>query len=517
MQRTSFLKRTFGSSIRLNRLSNNYNYNYRISLNNVSNVKIHQRNIAISSIQTIRNVCLSQQRNNSLQLRSFSSSKDEYPDHELMGLPALSPTMDKGNIIKWHKKEGDSIVAGDIIVDIETDKAVMELEAQDDVVLAKILMPEGSQNVQVGEPIAVTVEDPSSVDAFKNYSSQTVSEEADNDVQQPLQSGESASQEGDELPDGFELLGLPALSPTMEQGSLVEWKMEEGATFTAGDIIATVETDKATMDFEVQEDGVLAKKLKSEGAVGILVGEPIAVIAVDGADLSNIKDYEYSEKKPAETPKEKEQPKQKTEQKQEKSTQKAQKTTASSSSASSGDRIAVSPLARRLLKEKGISAEQLAPGSGPGGRIIAVDVQNADLSNLKQTKSSSSAVSSTSSTDYSNEDFDETPHSNIRRVTAQRLTESKQQVPHYYVTMEMKVDSLLQLRKRAGANGDKKPSLNDFVIKAAAVALRKVPEVNCSWTDETIRNYHNVDIAVAVATDRGLLTPIVHDADLRGV
>jgi pyruvate dehydrogenase E2 component (dihydrolipoamide acetyltransferase) len=440
----------------------------------------------------------------------------------------------------------DRINPGDVIAEIETDKAVMELEAQDSNFLAKIILPAGSQNVSVGQPIAVTVENAADVAAFASVSASSLSggsrppasaaapapAAAPTPAAAPSKAAPSAAAPraaggAPKLPSGFSLMGMPALSPTMESGNLVSWRKKVGDKVNAGDVVAEIETDKAVMEFEAQEDFKIAKILKGNGSQGLLVGQPIAVIAADtDADIGAVASFELgagdsnaaaaaaapaapaaaaaSAATAAPTP--------------------ATATGVAAPVAASGDRASASPFVRKLLKTAGVAVEAVAPGSGPHGRVIARDVEGRDLKQLASQRAASPAAAAAAAPAASSKasaadglSFTEVPHSNVRRVTAQRLTESKQQVPHYYLTMEMRVDAVMALRKRLGERLPNKPSLNDFIIKAAAVALRRVPDVNSSWRTDSILRYHDVDISMAVATERGLLTPIIQDADKLGV
>ena len=343
-----------------------------------------------------------------------------------MGLPALSPTMEKGNLIKWTKAEGDAIAPGDIIAEIETDKAVMELEAQDEAVLAKILVAEGTNDIRVGQPIAVTVADADDVAAFADFDAESLQRSAapaasparsaddDNDDEQ---AGEAAGEQppaaerassapagGRALPAGFAPLGLPALSPTMEQGNLVAWRKAVGDTIAPGDIIAEIETDKAVMEFEAQEDGVLAQILVPEGTSGVKVGDPIAIITEDeDADLSQVKDFTADDLRSAgdsgepaaskkaapeaKAPPKKEQPKQS-------QPKQSQPSPAQHAPAADGERVNASPYARRILREAGVTPQQLGGGSGPRNRIVARDLEGKDLQQLTARSAAPAATQS---------------------------------------------------------------------------------------------------------------------------
>jgi len=335
------------------------------------------------------------------------------------------------------------------------------------------------------------------------------------------------------------ILKMPALSPTMEKGNLVSWQKNEGDEIKAGESMAEVETDKATVAFDSVEEGYLAKILVQAGTSDIQVGTPVAVVVEEKGDIDAFKDFKPEEEAgaagggqaeaEAPAPPQKEEPKQpepKREAKKEtkKESQPPQRGTA--------DRIKASPYAKKMADELGVDLSQVR-GTGPEGRIVEADVQE----QADQAKAGKPAAAEGRGavgaplqpgealkgayTDHKN--------SNVRKTIATRLLQSKQQIPHYYLTQEINIDKLLQLRQELNTHlakqtqtlsPEQKPlklSVNDMIVKASALALRKVPTVNSSWTDEAIREYHYVDISVAVATEGGLITPIVKDADKKGL
>ncbi|WVQ73168.1 pyruvate dehydrogenase complex dihydrolipoamide acetyltransferase [Cryptococcus sp. DSM 104548] len=319
--------------------------------------------------------------------------------------------------------------------------------------------------------------------------------------------------------------GMPAMSPTMTEGGVAEWKVKEGDSFAAGDVLIEVETDKATIDVEAQEDGIMAKIIVNNGAKGIAVGTPIAVLAEEGDDLSKA-DAFAAESSQAPAPKKEEAPKEEKKEEPKTSTTPAvgipgeqkfgagdQQTSPAKAPEhpSQGDRpkFFASPLARKIALEKGIPLGQIK-GTGPQGRIVEADVQK-----YKPATSSSSASAPAAPA----ADYEDIPVSNMRRTIGKRLSESKQQLPHYYVTVEVNMDRVLKLREvfnKAG-EGKTKLSVNDFVVKAASLALAEVPEANSAWLGETIRMHKKADICIAVATPNGLITPIVKDVGAKGL
>ncbi|KAJ3051215.1 hypothetical protein HK097_007818 [Rhizophlyctis rosea] len=310
------------------------------------------------------------------------------------------------------------------------------------------------------------------------------------------------------------VLDMPALSPTMTQGNLVSWKKAVGDEVQPGDVLAVVETDKATMDFECQDEGFLAKILIGEGTENVPVGKPVGVLVEEKGDVEAFANYKAEEggaapaaAEPAETkseaPAAKEAPKE---------SAPAPAKAAAPAASSEGDRVFASPAARALALEKGIDIEAVT-GTGPNGRILKADVEGYKPSAKKPSAAAPAAAAPAGAS------YTDIPLSNVRKVIASRLLESKVTIPHFYQTVEINVEKTLKLREvlNSQANGKYKLSVNDFVIKAASLALKDVPEVNSSWQDSFIRQYASADIAVAVATEGGLITPIVHQAEGKGL
>ncbi|WP_307726341.1 pyruvate dehydrogenase complex dihydrolipoamide acetyltransferase [Sinisalibacter aestuarii] len=314
---------------------------------------------------------------------------------------------------------------------------------------------------------------------------------------------------------------MPALSPTMEEGTLATWLIAVGDKFEAGDVVAEIETDKATMEFEVPEGGTLARIDVPAGTEGVAVGTVIATIALDGEDVDTVASAtptnaaapaaepapeDAARPEPANAP----QP----------------------APAADGNRLFASPLARRIAAEKGIDLADV-PGSGPRGRIVRLDVEAA-LSGGAATSGASAAAAATApaqaqaTTDagpYREGTYEVVELDNMRKTIARRLTESKQTVPHFYLRADVELDALLALRSQlnaaAPAGADEAPaykiSVNDLVIKALARALHDVPDANVTWADGSMLRHHAVDVAVAVAIDGGLITPIIRDAEQKSI
>ncbi|KIK71122.1 hypothetical protein GYMLUDRAFT_33255 [Collybiopsis luxurians FD-317 M1] len=309
---------------------------------------------------------------------------------------------------------------------------------------------------------------------------------------------------------------MPAMSPTMSEGGIASWKKKEGESFSAGDVLLEIETDKATIDVEAQDDGVMAKIIAPDGTKNIKIGTPIAIVGEEGDDLSAAADLaaKASSEAPKESPKEPEPPKPEP-QAPAPSSPPPTESKPSKPELPSGDRIFASPIAKKIALDRGIPLAKVK-GSGPEGRILREDVE--------KYKPSPEAATSTASQPPAAQlpDYVDTPNSNMRRTIGSRLSQSKQEIPHYYVTVDITMDKVLKLREvfnKTLSEKDKsaKLSVNDFIVKAAACALSDVPEVNSAWLGEVIRTYKKADISVAVATPSGLITPIVKDAGSKGL
>ncbi len=327
---------------------------------------------------------------------------------------------------------------------------------------------------------------------------------------------------------------MPALSPTMTEGKIARWLKKEGEEVHAGDVIAEIETDKAVMELEATDEGTLAKIVVPEGAEGVPVNAVIAVLAEDGEDVAEVANIDPATLAPAgaqatpkaEQPQEAEKadaaPTQTSPTSPPKPAPAAPATTAAPRPAG---RVFASPLAKRLAKEHGINLSLIA-GSGPRGRIVKRDVEAAIASGAGRAATAGAAMSGGMSDVeilalYPQGGYDLRPVDSMRKAIASRLTLSKQTVPHFYLTVDCIIDRLLEARKAINAEApvgeDGKPawklSVNDFVIKAWALALKKVPEANVTWTQQGMLHHHQVDVAVAVAIEGGLITPIIRAAD----
>ncbi len=325
---------------------------------------------------------------------------------------------------------------------------------------------------------------------------------------------------------------MPALSPTMEKGKLAKWLMKEGDQVSAGDVLAEIETDKATMEIEAVEEGVLAKILVADGTDDVPVNQAIAIILEEGEETSALDGFDANSASPvapALTP-----PHEGEGNKDDASISSPPVGEVSAQRADGGgnSRVFASPLARRIAKQNNIEISVLA-GSGPHGRIVKRDVEKAIKEGVPTAAATSSPATAVAGamTDaeifkmYEPDSYELVPHDSMRKIIAERLTQSKQTVPHFYLSVDCELDSLLAARSKLNASapkdGDGKPvwkiSVNDFIVKAMAVALQKVPDANASWAPSGMLKHKKSDVGVAVSIPGGLITPIVRDAETKGL
>ncbi|KAK7131108.1 hypothetical protein R3I94_016290 [Phoxinus phoxinus] len=448
------------------------------------------------------------------------------PPHQRVELPALSPTMQMGTIARWEKKEGDKINEGDLIAEVETDKATVGFELLEECYLAKILVSEGTRDVAIGAVICITVDNPDLIPAFKDFTLDKLSSSAPPAAPPspaaPTAAPAAPQVPGSSYPPHLKVL-LPALSPTMTMGTVQRWEKKVGEKLSEGDLLAEIETDKATIGFEVQEEGYMAKIMIAEGTRDVPLGTPLCIIVEKESDISAFADYVESgvaaSPPPAPAPVATPPPA-------------AAPTTVPAAApaapaAPRKGRVFASPLAKKLAAEKGIDIAQVT-GTGPDGRVTRKDIDS--FVPPKLTPAPAAAPSPAAPTPsppaapafaaVPTGTFTDIPISNIRKVIAQRLMQSKQTIPHYYLSIDVNMDQVLELRKELNAEvkaDNIKLSVNDFIIKASALACLKVPEANSSWMDTVIRQNHVVDVSVAVSTPVGLITPIVFNAHTKGL
>ncbi|RKE91007.1 pyruvate dehydrogenase complex dihydrolipoamide acetyltransferase [Ichthyenterobacterium magnum] len=417
---------------------------------------------------------------------------------EVINMPRLSDTMEEGTVASWLKKVGDKIEEGDILAEIETDKATMEFESFNEGVLLYIGVKEG-ETTKVDTLLAIIGEEGEDISELLNGSA---SEEKEADV--TLSAVEESSNENTqttEIPEGVIVVTMPRLSDTMEEGTVATWLKKVGDTVEEGDILAEIETDKATMEFESFQSGTLLHVGLNEGE-SAKVDALLAIIGPAGTNVSDIaknfkvdsgvsEQVEAKHEHKMETPK-KEAPK-----------VEAKKAEVVAAHSSNG-RLYVSPLAKKMAEEKGINLSQVN-GSGENGRIVKRDIEN--FTPAAQSASVGKFVPT------GQEDFDEIPNSNMRKAIAKNLAKSKFTAPHYYLNVEFDMENAMAFRAQYNSMPDTKISYNDMIVKACALALKQHPQVNSRWFDDRMQLNNHVHIGVAVAVPDGLVVPVVRFAN----
>ena len=316
---------------------------------------------------------------------------------------------------------------------------------------------------------------------------------------------------------------MPALSPTMTEGKLATWLKSEGDAVAAGDVLCEIETDKATMEVEAIDEGTLGKILVAEGSEGVAVNTPIAVILEDGEDAAALEGMTAAAAPTPQTPETPQMP----EAPPEPAAAPVTPPAPAMPAPAAGERVFASPLARRMAEKAGLDLASIA-GSGPHNRIVKHDVEAVLAGGVARPAAAPPRSAAPTASPVSapggapGAAYTEVPNTTMRKVIAERLSASKREIPHFYLTIDCEVDALLALRKDLNAkspegDGAYKISVNDFVVRAVALALRQVPEANATWTDAAILRYTAIDISVAVATAGGLITPIIRGADNKGL
>ncbi|MDC8005638.1 pyruvate dehydrogenase complex dihydrolipoamide acetyltransferase [Aureisphaera galaxeae] len=414
---------------------------------------------------------------------------------EVITMPRLSDTMEEGTVATWLKKVGDKVEEGDILAEIETDKATMEFESFYEGTLLHIGVGEG-ETANVDALLAIIGEEGEDISGL--LSGDVSAKEAEDTVAET--SSEAPAEEastGGDLPEGVEIITMPRLSDTMEEGTVATWLKKEGDAVEEGDILAEIETDKATMEFESFYSGTLLKIGIQEGETA-KVDALLAIIGPAGTDVSGVS---ISAKPTAPAPKEeKKAPTPAPEAPKEAPKAEAPKVTTQTS----GGRIFASPLAKKLAEEKGIDLSRVQ-GSGENGRIIKRDIENY--------QPSAATAGVPAYIPVGEESWDEVNNSQMRKTIAKRLGESKFTAPHYYLTVEFDMDTAIASRKAINSDPDVKISFNDMIVKACAMALRKHPRVNSTWADKTTKIAKHIHIGVAVAVEDGLVVPVLKFAD----
>jgi len=423
---------------------------------------------------------------------------------EVIRMPRMSDTMTEGVLVEWHKKVGDKVKPGDLLAEVETDKATMELESYNEGTILYLGVDKG-KSVQVEGILAVIGKEGEDYKtALENTKIAPVIEQKATVAETPK--AEIVQQQTVSLPAGAKEIRMPLLSDTMTEGKIIAWNKKVGDVVKADDALADVETDKATMEVVGYEDGILLY-IGVEAGNAAKINEIIAIVGKAGTDVSA---YVAAEKAGqsavSSTP----------------SPVAVQEVSASleptihNSPLTTDQRIKASPLAKKLAADKGINLAQVN-GSGDGGRITKKDVDGFAPSVLNSPSSMTTAPTklSTFNPQLSMENHTDYPLTQMRKVIARRLGESKFSAPHFYLTMEINMDNAISSRVSMNEVSPIKISFNDMIIKASAMALRKHPDVNSSWMGDFVRQNHHIHIGSAVAMPEGLIVPVIRFADIK--
>ena len=416
---------------------------------------------------------------------------------EIINMPRLSDTMEEGVVATWLKKVGDKVVEGDILAEIETDKATMEFESFYEGTLLHIGVQEG-ETAPVDSLLAIIGDEGEDVAALLAGGTATEAP-----AKEEVSSEAAAPAQAVEMPVGVEVITMPRLSDTMEEGTVASWLKNVGDDVNEGDILAEIETDKATMEFESFYEGALLHIGLQEGE-SAAVDSILAIIGPKGTDISGV--VANFGKAPVAAPQEAsktEAPVAK------KEAAKAPEFKPQPTTNKSG-RLFVSPLAKKMAKEKGIDLA-LVQGSGENGRIIKRDIEH--YQPVAAPVATSAPSSAAAFVPAGEESFEDVKNSQMRKTIAKRLAQSKFDAPHYYLTIEIDMDNAIASRKMINGLPDTKVSFNDLVVKASAMALRKHPQVNTTWQGDTTRYNKHIHVGVAVAVDEGLVVPVLRFAD----
>lgn len=417
---------------------------------------------------------------------------------QIITMPRLSDTMTEGVVATWLKKVGDTIKTGDILAEIETDKATMEFESFHDGVLLHIGIQEG-QSAPVDSLLAIIGKEGEDISALLSGGTATETKE-----EKVVEETKTVTSSAVEMPAGVKVVTMPRLSDTMTTGTVATWLKKVGDTVKEGDILAEIETDKATMEFESFNAGTLLYIGVQEGD-SAPVDTILAILGPAGTDVSGIA-ANYKVGAVVEAPKA-----------EEKAVAQVEASSVQAPVANASGRVFASPLAKKIAQDKGINLSQVK-GSGENGRIVKSDVENFSPSAVatpaQAVAEATNAVTAVKPFVPAGEVFqEEIKNSQMRKTIARRLSESKFTAPHYYLTIELDMDNAIASRNMINGLPDTKVSFNDMVIKASAMALKKHPQVNSQWKEDVMVINHHVNIGVAVAVEDGLMVPVLKFTD----
>ena len=425
----------------------------------------------------------------------------------IINMPRLSDTMEEGVVASWLKNVGDTVEEGDILAEIETDKATMEFESFHEGVLLHIGVNEGD-SAPVDTLLAIIGEKDEDISELLNGNTSSEKEETTAEVIADTPTSNTNNDVA--MPEGAIVINMPRLSDTMEEGTVASWLKNVGDTVEEGDILAEIETDKATMEFESFNEGVLLHIGVEEGKTAP-VDSLLAIIGKEGTDVAAVLAAQNSGNTVSEV---------KVEEKVAPVIETPKAVTETVTTTASGGRIFASPLAKKIAKDKGINLADIN-GSGENGRIIKKDVENytptATVEKPTVTVTSSASTPTPSAvTNFAiagEENTSEIKNSQMRKAIAKALGNSKFSAPHFYLNIEVDMDNAMASRKTINAIPDTRISFNDMVVKACAMALKKHPQVNTSWTDNNTLIHSHIHVGVAVAVDEGLVVPVVKHTD----
>lgn len=429
---------------------------------------------------------------------------------ELVRMPKMSDTMTEGVIAKWHKKVGDTVKAGELMAEIETDKATMDYESFNDGVVLHLGAQEG-QAVKVNDVLAVVGKKGEDFKALLDGAGSGAS--ADSKKEEPkkeeAKKAESKPQESIDTSNiKAKIVQMPKMSDTMTEGVIAAWHKKIGDTVKSGDLMAEIETDKATMEYESYDNGTLLY-IGAEKGQSVAVNGVLAIVGDKDADWKTLLKASQSGGSSSSAT-----PENKAEQKTEQKTESAAPAKTEEADHSANGRLKASPLAKKIAKDKGYDISKIT-GTGDNGRVTKSDVENYKPSAEAKpaSKDSKGGAPVVLPQVVGKESFEEVAVSQMRKVIAKRLSESMFTAPHFYVTMEINMDKAVEARKSINEISPVKVSFNDIVLKAVASALRQHPDINSSWQGDKIRKNHHIHIGVAVAVKDGLLVPVVRFAD----
>ncbi|WP_425657850.1 pyruvate dehydrogenase complex dihydrolipoamide acetyltransferase [Tenacibaculum ascidiaceicola] len=424
----------------------------------------------------------------------------------IINMPRLSDTMEEGVVASWLKKVGDKVEEGDILAEIETDKATMEFESFHEGTLLHIGVQEG-ETAPVDSLLAIIGEEG---EDFSSLLNGNTSEPAKTETEAPKTEKPKTESTNTTVPEGVKVVTMPRLSDTMTEGTVASWLKKVGDNVEEGDILAEIETDKATMEFESFNEGTLLHIGVQEGE-SAPVDSLLAIIGEAGTDVSSLVEaHKTGTLTSGETSEKQEEAPKAVENKTE-----TVATPAETVSNNKGGRIFASPLAKKIAKDKGINLADIK-GSGENGRIIKKDVENYTPAAKVEAPVATSTATPSAVTNFAiagEENTSEVKNSQMRKAIAKALGNSKFSAPHFYLNIEVDMDNAMASRKTINAIPDTKISFNDMVVKACAMALKKHPQVNTTWTDDNTLFHSHIHVGVAVAVDEGLVVPVVKHTD----